>query len=948
MANRYWVGGTGTWDTTTTTHWSAASALSFTASCTGTALTTVGSPALVAGMTVWAANDTSLGTIVSGAGNAWVVSVGGTFASQTMKAATTGASVPTSADNVFFDANSSGTGSYTITVTGALNCLDFTNSAGTFNLSTGTTPTLAVAGSMTLNSTANWNTSMAVTFTSTTTGRTVTTNGVTLPTGAVFNGVGGGWTLGSAFSTSATGAITINAGTLDTSSVNNYSITAGSIVATTASTAQLNLNASVVNLADTTPLNISGPGFTLNAGTSQINITSTSTFTFNGSGKTFYNVSFTGVVITLGVTKTISGANTFNNLAFTSPSFSIGIVSGVQFSANQTVNGTFTGSGSAAIQRIFYSSDTLGTTRTITLANPATISNCDFRDITAATSAITATTGGGNCGGNTNITFPVAKTVYWNLAGAQNWTATGWATSSGGTPAAANFPLTQDTAVFDNTGSVTGTITIPGAYNLGTVDMSARTSAMTLATGSQAPSVYGNWLNGTGTTLTGTNTITFTARGGTQQITSNGVSFTQPITITNIGGTIQLQDAMTVGSTRTVTLTNGTLDLNGKTLTCGLFSSLNTNTRTIAFGVGNITVNGTGTIWNVTSVTGLTVTGTPVVNVSNNTATATTVNSGALSEANSISFNFTTGTYTLTFLGTSSYTARNIDFTGFAGTWGATSTATIYGNLTLSTGMTLTAAASTLTFAATSGTKTIASNGKTIDFPLTFNGVGGTWQLQDALTMGSTRTLTHTNGTIDLNGKTLTVGTAYTTAAGTKNLTFNAGTLVCPTASTTAFNNAQPTNYTTTAGTGVGYISMTGATAKTFVGGGSTFNCTLQQAGAGALTITGSNTFTAISNSVQPTTFTFTASTTQTVTNWSVSGTSGNLVTINSSTAGTRATLSKSSGTVSSDYLSIQDSAATGGATWYAGANSTNVSNNTGWIFTAPPGGNNFFSFLTN
>ena len=51
------------------------------------------------------------------------------------------------------------------------------------------------------------------------------------------------------------------------------------------------------------------------------------------------------------------------------------------------------------------------------------------------------------------------------------------------------------------------------------------------------------------------------------------------------------------------------------------------------------------------------------------------------------------------------------------------------------------------------------------------------------------------------------------------------------------------------------------------------------------LTITGSNTFTTIANGVQPTTFTFTAGTTTTVTNWNVSGTAGNLVTIGSATA---------------------------------------------------------------
>jgi hypothetical protein len=59
-------------------------------------------------------------------------------------------------------------------------------------------------------------------------------------------------------------------------------------------------------------------------------------------------------------------------------------------------------------------------------------------------------------------------------------------------------------------------------------------------------------------------------------------------------------------------------------------------------------------------------------------------------------------------------------------------------------------------------------------------------------------------------------------------------------------------------------------------------------------------------------------------------------VSITASTPGSAATVSKSTHGVSADYLVIQDSTATGGAVWYAGANSVNVSNNTGWIFTSP------------
>lgn len=71
------------------------SVVNFTASCSGTALTTTGSPALVVGMVVTIAGGTSLGSVVSGSVNSWVVSIGGIYSSQTMVASTTGITLVT-------------------------------------------------------------------------------------------------------------------------------------------------------------------------------------------------------------------------------------------------------------------------------------------------------------------------------------------------------------------------------------------------------------------------------------------------------------------------------------------------------------------------------------------------------------------------------------------------------------------------------------------------------------------------------------------------------------------------------------------------------------------------------------------------------------------------------------------------------------------------------------
>jgi len=178
-------------------------------------------------------------------------------------------------------------------------------------------------------------------------------------------------------------------------------------------------------------------------------------------------------------------------------------------------------------------------------------------------------------------------------------------------------------------------------------------------------------------------------------------------------------------------------------------------------------------------------------------------------------------------------------------------------------------------------------------------------------------------GTFTTNNFNVTVN-SYFNITGTLNMgssTFNVGDLWY----------ADPGS---TVNAGTSTINMSGVE---FDGGGKTYyNLNI---GSSFLEILGNNTFNTISNSVQPTTIRFGSGKTQTVTNFNVSGTAGNLVTLQSTSVITRFTLSKSSGTVSVNYLNIIRSNATGGAAWYAGANSTNGASNLGWIFTAPPSG---------
>jgi hypothetical protein len=501
---------------------------------------------------------------------------------------------------------------------------------------------------------------------------------------------------------------------------------------------------------------------------------------------------------------------------------------------------------------------------------------------------------------------------------------------------------------YTGTGGFTADLSITRTFTFGTTGgTTSNAPNLSLTSGTAVPTLTtGSWFNlldftgsattGVPTTTLNLNSLILTATGiytsltatmvGTGTITSNTASIAA---LTINGTSATLNDALTVVGTTTLTL--GTLNLSTLVLTTSTFASTNSNIRTLAFGTGSISCSGTGTVWNSATATNLTVTGTPVVNVTSVGATAITVSPGQPTEANTISFNFTGGTYALTLFSTGN--VKNIDFTGYGGTLAATSgTPIIYGNLTISSGMLLTLSTIALTFGATSGTKTITTALKTLDFPITFNGIGGIWQLQDNMTLGATRLTTFTNGTVDLFGKTLTTNTVAV-PTGTQNITFNGGTITLSGTGATAWNTTSA-SFTTTAGTGVGIISLTAATAKTLIGGGATYNCTLNQGGAGALTISGSSTFNNITNSVQPTTITFSINQINTFLDWNLAGNAGNLVTINSSSVGTKSTVSKAAGAITnSHHLSIRDSTATGGAYWYAGGGSVNVSNNTGWIF---------------
>lgn len=509
---------------------------------------------------------------------------------------------------------------------------------------------------------------------------------------------------------------------------------------------------------------------------------------------------------------------------------------------------------------------------------------------------------------------------------------------------------TEVNSISFNISAGNGTIQASGSYkNL----IFSGTYTGTLGTNNRT--IYGNLTLKTGMFTSATaNATTFAATSGTQTITSAGLNLDFPVTLAGTA-TYLLADALLVGTAtgRNFTLTSGTLNLNNNNITLrGAFVGSGSTTRTLAFGTGQFNlISPSGSVWSV-SGTNLTITGTsPTVNLTDNATTGerTIVHvPTTVSQALSISLNVTAGSSDIGF-GTGEQLLNNLNFTGFSGRIGnaglsSNARFTIYGNLTIGAGMTCIGGTSGHNFRGT-GTQLITSNGVAFDQPINFSGTG-TQSLQDAFVTGATRAINFNTGTLNSNGYNITCGTFAYNNTNTKTLTLanstvtilggTSGSGYVGSGLNTTHNNTNLVLVFTTTGTAMANFSGTMPT--------------LRLAGVGGTVIIGgtataSYTITTLENTVSPCTASiFATNSTVFVTNFNLSGTAGNLVTFNTTTAGTARTIRKTSGTVNAYYLNIQDSIADGGAVWNA-YDSTNSGNNTGWNFLTTNSGKFFLMF---
>jgi hypothetical protein len=117
-----------------------------------------------------------------------------------------------------------------------------------------------------------------------------------------------------------------------------------------------------------------------------------------------------------------------------------------------------------------------------------------------------------------------------------------------------------------------------------------------------------------------TSAISFISTSATVQTVNFGAETAGNVTFNGAAGSWQLTGTFNAGTTASLTLTTGTLDFNGQTITVGSFASTSGLTRVIKLGTGTtININGTGG-WNgAGNTTGLSyVSGTETINVTSN------------------------------------------------------------------------------------------------------------------------------------------------------------------------------------------------------------------------------------------------------------------------------------------------------------------------------------------
>lgn len=806
MANRYWVGGTGTWSSANTTNWSTTS--------------------------------------------------GGTG----------GATVPGSTDVAIFDANSNiaGSGSsYTVTFTagGSVAGIQMDNPSVGILTFTGSTGISMGSSGLTVAATVNCTWTGTITYTSSgilsTNGNTISpsitvnsalvTLGSTSKISGVFTFTNGGFssrlaTNGydlycSTFVSTSSGAITpsidaTNGGIIYITSTSTATVlnnAYGSFNLTGPVTFNLNGSATgttrtVVTGSTRFKLMVSAGNDTVAVGSSSIGeldltgfsgtLTSSATI---GSHLTIPNTitNVTGSLTLNGATTSTSNISVAGNcaatLTVTTNTFNVTSLAGLTSSFTQG-SGTVNINSSISLPNIPYTltAGTMNLNAALTVAaftfsagtinlNNLTLTCSTFTSTATATRALAFGTSG-----IINITSTATATVL-NMGNGSNLTVTGTSRINISGAAASGVVRTITTTgtgwTESNalsiyiTGGATGNIIRP------TTPFVAKTfsfesslgSILDLNTNTVVSTIYGSYIFPSvqfGTASIATVSITFASTQPGNQIKMNNM-----VNQSSVGGVMSkisfgsaggsngewiLQDTFTqyggYQAAGDFTLNNGTLNLNNKTVAIQTFTSNTTNTRGINFGTSGVIAlyrgTTTATIWETSTTSNMTITGTPTVRVNMYNGSVVTLNTGSIT-ANPINVTAVTQTTGGTQSIAVSGNIGSLDLSGIttATTW-VTAGCVMYGGMTLNSFITSTG--TTLTFKSTKTGNLITtstSNLGTIT-SMVLDGVGGEWILQDNFTGSNAIALTLTNGTLNLNNKSFPLQSVSSSNTNTRGINF--------------------------------------------------------------------------------------------------------------------------------------------------------------------------------
>lgn len=403
----------------------------------------------------------------------------------------------------------------------------------------------------------------------------------------------------------------------------------------------------------------------------------------------------------------------------------------------------------------------------------------------------------------------------------------------------------------------------------------------------------------------------------------------------------------TIGTARTITVTNSVTTADNTDWQDITISGITLSGASIGDGGGNSGITFTTAVtrywvatlggnWNATSSWATTSGGA-------SGATVPLAQDTVIIDANSITVAASTiqGNLSVPFLG------KDITFTGVLNSpTFALAINGMTGSLTLASGMTVTGSFG-MTFHNRSDA-TLTRGGATVQAPISIRGHGATMTLQDDWT--STSSVSVVTGTFDTGNNNITAPVYQNTSvlvsvttAPVSNL--GSSTITC-TGTTTPWNYF---NGTINAGTSTIKITDTSSTAIASIPMGNQTYYTFwisRGASTGSNTFTGSptiNTFKDDGSAAHSLIFTAgTRISFKALDGFQVTGTAGNVITINSTTTGTFTFKLENDGIISTDYLNIQHCLATPSYAWYAGNNSVdNQSTATageGWIFTTPQG----------